>query len=66
MMAQRHKLEQAIHEMQEHLQLSGSPEADEDEAIESLMQDCGKLRDGSCSLAGSEYCDFECAFREEP
>lgn len=24
------------------------------------MEDCGLLNDGSCSMAGSEHCDFVC------
>jgi hypothetical protein len=45
--------------------------SDEDNLIEldferdSMLEDCGQLPDGSCTLAGSEYCDFECLYRNE-
>ena len=32
------------------------------------LQECGQLPKhlgGGCQLAGTEYCDFECPFREE-
>lgn len=29
---------------------------------ETYIQDCGQDRNGSCGLAGSEYCEFECPF----
>lgn len=32
--------------------------------LEEAMQNCSKMRNGSCLQAGSEYCDFECPFRE--
>lgn len=35
----------------------------EDELEEALMN-CGRMRDGTCSWAGSEECEFECPFRE--
>jgi hypothetical protein len=34
----------------------------DDDAMESLMQDCGKGADGFCRLVGTEYCDWECPF----
>ena len=39
-----------------------NPITDED-ALDDLAQDCGKRPDGSCSLAGTEQCDWECPFR---
>lgn len=56
------KLKSAIRETREHLQLNGNPDADDEDAIEDLMGECGKMQDGSCLLAGSEFCDFECPF----
>lgn len=35
----------------------------DDDALEHLSQECGKLDDGSCMYAGSEQCEFECPFR---
>ena len=56
------RLQYAIAETKEHLQLNGDPDADEDEALEALEEECGRQRDGSCLLAGTEYCDWECPF----
>ena len=33
---------------------------DEDEEYDFF--DCGRMRDGSCTMAGSEMCDWECPF----
>lgn len=35
---------------------------DEDEA--TALEECGQVRDGGCLKAGSEYCDFDCPFRD--
>lgn len=32
---------------------------------EEKMQDCGQDNEGFCSLLGTEYCDFECPFRDD-
>ena len=60
-------LKQAVREMKEYLELNGGygdedREPNDDDAIEALMDDCGKDASGSCSLAGTEYCDWECPF----
>lgn len=59
-------LKHAIREMKEHLELNGGygedRDPDDDDAIEALMDDCGKTLDGGCVLAGTEYCDWECPF----
>lgn len=58
------KLEHAIKDRKEHAE-SNYDNADEftdDDAIEELMGECGKDRSGSCSLAGTEYCDWDCPF----
>lgn len=37
--------------------------------LEFHMMECGRLPDhlgGGCQLAGTEYCDFDCPFRDEP
>ena len=39
-------------------------EFEEDEYEQALSQ-CGITQDGYCMLAGTEYCDFECPFRDE-
>ncbi len=28
--------------------------------------ECGLMDDGQCMLAGTEWCDFECPFRDSP
>ena len=34
----------------------------EEDALDDLAQECGLLEDGFCTLAGTEYCDWECPF----
>lgn len=56
-------LEQAIKEMKEHHELNYDDDHySDDDAIEDLMNECGMTSDGSCTMAGSEYCDWECPF----
>lgn len=55
-------LRAAIRETKEYLQLNCDPDADDDDAIDDLMSECGKDSSGGCSLAGTEYCDWECPF----
>ncbi len=59
-------LKTAIKETKEHLEMNGGGDDDgfvsDDDAIDSLMDDCGQGSDGSCSMAGTEYCDWECPF----
>ena len=43
-----------------HEDLGGPP--DDDDALEDLMNDCGRVPGGGCMLAGSEQCDWECPF----
>lgn len=43
-------------------------EREEDE-FENAVQECGQLPahlGGGCQLAGTEHCDFECPFRDNP
>jgi len=48
-------------------------EQDEDDAMREemkwieAMQECGKVpaAQGGCLMAGTEFCDFECPFRDE-
>lgn len=68
------KLSHAIKEVKEHLELNGGGrEIDgyhnrnhvtDDDAIEHLMGECGMDRTGSCSMAGTEHCDFDCPFSD--
>jgi len=51
---------------QECLQCNGDPAATIEDAYEDLEADCGMTPDGYCMNAGSEYCDFECPFRDDP
>ncbi len=55
-------LKQAIDEMREYLELNCDPDSDDVDAIERLTDECGKDKGGSCFLAGTEYCDWECPF----
>jgi hypothetical protein len=42
-------------------------EWDEEDELELAIQECGIIPDdGGCQLAGTEYCDFECPFRDHP
>ncbi len=57
-------LKTAITETKEYLELNYDDEGDgfsDDGAYERLEERCGRQNDG-CSMAGSEYCDFECPF----
>lgn len=38
---------------------------DEEDEFELAMQECGQSPNGGCQLAGTEYCEFECPFRDE-
>jgi hypothetical protein len=39
----------------------------EEDEWEEAVQECGIIPgDGGCQLAGTEYCDFECPFRDHP
>ncbi len=62
-------LKRAIAETKEFLQLNRDPDADDEDALDDLedalddlMGECGKGPSGSCSLAGTEYCDWNCPF----
>jgi hypothetical protein len=39
---------------------------DEMDALEEAMANCHQVRDGTCMASGSEYCEFECPFRNVP
>jgi hypothetical protein len=65
------KLRQAIIETKEFMNLNRQRDIvddnddgsfSDDDAMEELESECGRGRDGSCSLAGTEYCDWECPF----
>jgi uncharacterized protein YggL (DUF469 family) len=59
-------LNQAIKETKEHLELNGGGDDDgfvsNDDVIQHLMDECGRTGDGGCTMAGSEFCDWECPF----
>lgn len=55
-------LKRAIAETKEWLQLNSDPYADDEDAFDDLAQNCGQMQGGGCSLAGTEYCDWECPF----
>jgi hypothetical protein len=61
------RLRWAIHQRKEHAECNYDYDDDDggftdDDAIEELMGECGQDRHGSCSLAGTEYCDWDCPF----
>lgn|SRR5262245_60868020 len=59
------QLEHAIRERREWLEMNYSDDSDDvtdEDALEDLLSDCGMDREGYCSKAGSEECDFECPF----
>lgn len=61
------KLRHAIVEIKEHHQINYDPDDDgysDEDAIDDLLDECGQDGSGHCLLAGSEYCDFECPFRD--
>lgn len=37
---------------------------DDEDSFEAMLSRCGMMRDGYCSLAGSEYCEWECRIPE--
>lgn len=42
---------------------------DDNDAWDEALEECGLLPPhlgGGCQLAGTEHCDFECQFRDEP
>lgn len=39
-------------------------EGEDEDPFEEALLDCGMGRDGLCSKAGSEECDFECPFSQ--
>lgn len=51
-----------IAEIREHIRINGDPDADDVDAIEYAMGECGMTKDGWCMLAGTEHCDFDCPF----
>lgn len=40
--------------------------AEEDDEMEYWLSECGQQRDGTCLNAGTEHCDFDCPFRDDP
>lgn len=36
------------------------PDDDEQDDPDAWMDECGMMPDGTCMLAGSEWCDWEC------
>lgn len=56
------RLSVAVREQREHMALNGYEDPQDDDALDILMGDCGRLPDGSCMQAGTEYCDWDCPF----
>lgn len=55
-------LKNAIRETKEYLQLNMDADANDDDALDYLSEECGKNSKWRCSMAGTEYCDWECPF----
>lgn len=57
-------LERAIRERKEYAECNydDADEFTDNDALDELMGECGQDGSGSCSLAGTEYCDWECPF----
>lgn len=59
-------LDRAIKEVKEHLEINRDWDDDDgpndDDAIDYLMDECGRDPGGGCSMAGTEYCDWDCPF----
>ena len=58
------KLRNAIRETKEYLQLNCDPESNDDDAQDHLTNECGRDSSGGCSMAGTEYCDWEFPFSD--
>lgn len=56
------RLCQAIAETRDYLASNDNPDATDDDALDHLRGQCGLMPGGYCTMAGSEYCDFDCAF----
>lgn len=61
------RLHRAIEERREYASLNYDFDDEDDvftdeDAIDELMGECGQDRNGSCSMAWTEYCDWECPF----
>lgn len=60
------RLQTAIKETKEYLELNYDYDYDDEptdgDALDYLADECGQDGSGSCSMAGSEYCDWECPF----
>lgn len=54
----QHRIKEELEWMQDNM----DTDLAEQDALDYLLGECGQTRDGSCRLAGSEYCDFECPF----
>lgn len=36
-----------------------------EDCLDIAMDECGRMRDGICTKAGTEYCDWDCPFSGE-
>lgn len=61
-MSKNGRLQQAIKETREYLEINSDRDVDDNDALDYLIGDCGMDANGFCSKAGSEECDFECPF----
>jgi hypothetical protein len=48
----------------EHYEAGFVPEDDDDDDFDNdPASECGQLSDGTCMMAGTEFCDWECPIR---
>lgn len=40
-------------------------DSDEDFDLENAMDECGQMADGTCTLVGTEHCDWDCPFSRQ-
>ena len=52
------------HDADDNLSTDDTPSSDNDPSEDFDDADCGLMNNGSCSMAGSEFCDFECPNRD--
>jgi len=58
--------------MSDYIEYDDDFDAEQEEEFDELeeaIEECGMLPEhlgGGCQLAGTEHCDFECPFRDNP
>jgi hypothetical protein len=57
-----HFLRACIQKMLAFLHTHGAPDAEEEEALDALLGQCGQKTGGECQRAGTTFCEGECPF----